>query len=117
MRRALAAEKYEEALRQLRALSPGARAALDGVSPKVRWSAIRPPIYWIHDPFDTYEPLAEAEAARAAARDGYLLLVVPRLVQHAAPAGEKVRTEGPLFVVSELWRLLTFTFEVLQRAG
>jgi len=117
MRRALTAEKYDEALRQLRALGPGARAALDGVSPEVGWSAIRPPIFWIHDPFDTYEPLAEAEAAQAAARDGHMVLVVPRLVQHAAPAGERVRTEGPLFVVGELWRLLLFTFEVLQRAG
>ena len=117
MRRALAAEKYDDALRLLRALGPGARAALDSVSPKVRWSAIRPPIYWIHDPFDTYEPLAEAEAAHAAPRDGDMVLVVPRLVQHAAPAGEKVRTEGPLFAVGELGRLLLFTIEVLQRAG
>jgi hypothetical protein len=42
---------------------------------------------------------------------------VPRLVRHAMPVGQEARDEGPLFLVGELWRLLTFTFEVLQRAG
>jgi dienelactone hydrolase len=117
MRQVFAATSYVEALGRIRGLGAGARGALDDVSPKVVWRAIRPPIYWIHDPLDTYEPLAEAEAARAAPRDGYVLLVVPRLVQHAAPAGDTAKTEGPLFVAGELWRLLAFTFEVLQRAG
>ena len=117
VRQALAATTYTEALARIRALSPGARAAYDSVSPEVVWREIRPPIYWIHDPLDTYEPLAEAEAARAAPREGHMVLVVPRLVQHAAPVGENAKSEGPLFVLGELWRLLTFTFEVLQRAG
>lgn len=117
VRRAFASTSYEEALGRFRTLSPEARAAYDAVSPNVVWRAIRPPIYWIHDPFDTFEPLAEAEAAHAAPRDGRMVLVVPRLVQHAAPAGEAAKSEGVLFVVGELWRLLAFTFEVLQRAG
>jgi dienelactone hydrolase len=117
VRQAFAATSYPEALRRFRELGPEARAAYDSVSPELVWREIRPPIYWIHDPLDTFEPLAEAEAARAAPRDGHLVLAVPRLVQHAAPVGESAKAEGPLFVVGELWRLLTFTFEVLQRAG
>lgn len=117
VRRALAATTYDEALARIRGLAPGARAAYDAVSPEIVWRDIRPPIYWIHDPLDTYQPLAEAEAARAAPRDGHMVLVVPRLVQHAAPVGETAKAEGPLFLAGELWRLLAFTFEVLQRAG
>lgn len=117
VRLAFAATTYREALRRFEALGPDARAAYDSVSPERWWREIRPPIYWIHDPNDTFEPLAEAEAARAASRDGHMVLVVPRLVQHAAPAGGSAQGEGPLFVAGELWRLLTFTFEVLQRAG
>jgi dienelactone hydrolase len=117
VRQALAATSYHEALARFRALGPGAREAYDSVSPEIVWRDIRAPIYWIHDPLDTYEPLAEAEAARAAPRDGHMVLVVPRLVRHAMPVGEAAKEEGPLFLVGELWRLLAFTFEVLQRAG
>lgn len=117
VRSALAPRSYDDALERLRALGPEARAAFDAVSPEVVWQDIRPPIYWVHDPQDTFEPLAEAEAARATPRDGRMVLVVPRLIQHAAPTGEAAKQEGPLFVVGELWRLLAFTVEVLQRAG
>jgi hypothetical protein len=117
VRRVLASKSYEEALDRLRALGPGARAAFDAVSPKIVWHEIRPPIFWIHDPLDTFEPLAEAEAARAAPRDGHMVLVAPHLVTHAAPAGEAAKSGGPLFLIGELWRLLTFTVEVLQQAG
>jgi len=117
MRAALAAANYDDALARLRALPGGSRAALDDVSPETVWRKIVPPIYWIHDPLDTFEPLSEAEAAQAAPRDGHMVLVVPRLVSHAAPTSETARGEGPLFVVAELWRLLSFVFEVLQRAG
>jgi len=117
VRRVLASTSYQEAFDRLRALGPGARSAYDSVSPKVVWHDIRPPIYWIHDPLDTFEPLAEAEAARAAARDGHMVLAVPHLITHAAPAGEAAKSGGPLFLTLELWRLLTFTVEVLQQAG
>ncbi len=117
MRRALAATSYQQALDRLRALGPGARAALDAVSPKIVWRDIAPPIYWIHDPLDTFEPVAEAEAALAASRDGQMVLVVPHLITHAAPAGEAAKAGGPLFAIGELWRLFTFTIEVLRRAG
>ena len=115
--RSLAATSYQEVLDRLRALGPGARAAFDAVSPEIVWREIAPPIYWIHDPLDTFEPLAEAEAARGAPRDGHMVLVVPHLVTHAAPAGEAAKAGGPLFLIGELWRLLTFTIEVFQQAG
>lgn len=117
VRTALEPASYEVALGRIRALPAGARSAYDSVSPETVWSEIRPPIYWIHDPLDTFEPLAEAEAALAAPRPGRMQLVVPRLVSHAAPIGEEAKAQGPLYVAGELWRLLTFTFEVLRVAG
>jgi dienelactone hydrolase len=117
VRAALEPASYEVALGRIRALPAEARSAYDSVSPESVWSEIRPPIYWIHDPLDTFEPLAEAEAALAAPRPGRMQLVVPRLVSHAAPIGEEAKSQGPLYVAGELWRLLTFTFEVLRVAG
>lgn len=117
VRAALEPAAYEVALGRIRALPAGARSAYDSVSPESVWSEIRPPIYWVHDPLDTFEPLAEAEAALAATRSGRMQLVVPRLVSHAAPSGEEAKAQGPLYVAGELWRLLTFTFEVLRVAG
>lgn len=117
VRAALEPASYEVALGRIRALPAEARSAYDSVSPESVWSEIRPPIYWVHDPLDTFEPLAEAEAALAAPRPGRMQLVVPRLVSHAAPIGEEAKAQGPLYVAGELWRLLTFTFEVLRVAG
>jgi dienelactone hydrolase len=117
VRAALEPAPYEVALGRIRTLPTDARSAYDSVSPETVWSEIRPPIYWIHDPLDTFEPLAEAEAALAAPRAGRMQLVVPRLVSHAAPVGEEAKAQGPLYVAGELWRLLTFTFEVLRVAG
>jgi len=117
VRMAITPAPYETALARIRSLPPEARSAYDSVSPESVWSEIRPPIYWIHDPLDTFEPLAEAEAALAAPRQGHMQLAVPRLVSHAAPIGEEAKAQGPLYVAGELWRLLTFTVEVLRVAG
>jgi dienelactone hydrolase len=116
-REALAAPTYEEALRRIRSLPPSARAIFDALSPETVWPRIRPPIFWIHDPADAFEPLAEAEAAAAAAREGRMVLVVPKLVQHAVAEAGEAKQQGPLFVLGELWQLLAFTFEVLRLAG
>ena len=117
VRQALAGLTYEEALRRIRALPPAARAVFDALSPETVWTGIRAPIFWIHDPADTYEPLAEAEAAAAAPRAGRMVLVVPRLVQHAVAETGEAKQQGPLFVLGELWALIAFTFEVLRLAG
>lgn len=117
VRRALAPAPYDEALRRIRSLPAGTRAAYDAVSPETVWRDIRPPIYWIHDPLDAFEPLAEAENAAAARQGGRMVLVVPRLVQHAVPAGEEAKAQGPLFLAGELWQLLSLAFEILRIAG
>ena len=117
VRQALAAPTYEEALRRIRDLPPGARAVFDALSPETVWPRIRAPVFWIHDPNDTYEPLAEAEAAAAAPSGGRMVLVVPRLVQHAVAEAGEAKQQGPLFVLGELWQLAAFTFEILRLAG
>ena len=117
VRQALAAPTYEEALRRIRGLPPSARAVFDALSPETVWSRIGAPVFWIHDPADTYEPLAEAEAAAAAPRGGRMVLVVPRLVQHAVAEAGEAKQQGPLFVLGELWQLAAITFEILKLAG
>lgn len=116
VRAAFAATTYNAALSELAALSPQGREVFDRLSPSTAWGAITAPIFWIHDPDDTYEPVAEAEAARAAPRKGRFELVVPRLVQHAE-VSPGAASRGPLFLVGELWALLVFTLDVLRIAG
>lgn len=114
---ALRAPTYEEALRRIRALPAASREVFDSLSPEQGWLGVRQsPVYWIHDPDDTYEPLAEAEAAAAAQRAGTVALLVPRVVSHAVPS-ESARRSGPLFVVGELWALITYTVGILRVAG
>lgn len=105
---------YSRALDLLSQLGPEGRALFDRLSPSAVWSDVDPPVFWIHDPADTYEPPAEAYAAEIASRDGEMTLVVPRLVQHAQVGSTE---GGPLFVLGELWSLLTFTLGVLRIAG
>lgn len=116
VRSAFAAGTYAGALERLRAVSPRGRAILDALSPRTVWERVRPPVFWIHDPHDAYEPLAEAIAARSAPRAGRFELVVPRLLQHAE-VGSATRGQDPLTLAGELWRLLTFTLDVLRVAG
>ena len=113
---ALAPRSYEEALGEIRALPARSRAAFASISPRTVWRAIEPPVYWIHDPGDAFEPLAEAEAASAAQTAGRFSLMVPRLVTHAQPS-EAAKTEGPLFVIGELWSLIGYTIGILRLAG
>lgn len=116
VRRAFAASTYPDALAALASLSPQGREVFDRLSPSTTWAAVAPPVFWIHDPNDTYEPLSEAQAAQAAPREGRFTLVVPRLVQHAE-VGQATKGQDPLTLVRELWGLLTFTLEVLRTAG
>jgi dienelactone hydrolase len=116
VRRAFAAATYRDALEALASLSPQGRDLFDRLSPSTAWSAVAPPVFWIHDPQDTYEPLAEAQAAQAAPRPGRFALIVPRLVQHAE-VGQATKGQDPLTLLRELWGLLAFTLEVLRTAG
>jgi dienelactone hydrolase len=112
----LAARSYDAALARLRDISPRGREVLDRLSPSTVWASVAPPVFWIHDPADDFEPLGEAQAAQSAPRPGHMSLAVPRLLHHAEVAGD-AGSRGPLFVIGELWSLLTFTLEVLRIAG
>lgn len=116
VRSAFEAPAYDEALARLRAVSPAGRAILDALSPRRTWDRVGPPVFWLHDPNDAYEPLAEARAAEAAARPGAFRLAVPRLLQHAE-VGSAARGQDAFALAGELWRLLTFTLELLRLAG
>lgn len=115
--RALEPAPYDEALRRLQALPAGTRAAYDAVSPQTAWAGIRAPIFWIHDPEDAFEPLAEAEQAVAAPRSGQMRLIAPRLVQHAVAESGSARAQGPLVVLGEVLGLLGFAIELLRLGG
>jgi len=116
VRGAFAAPSYQAALDALRSVSPRGNELFDRLSPSTAWAEVAPPVFWIHDPNDAYEPLSEAYAAEAAKRTGRFELVVPHLVQHAE-VGTATRGQDPLFIADELWRLLTFTLDVLRTAG
>lgn len=104
---------YGTALGRMRALPPGARAAFDDLSPQQVWSRIAPPVFWLHDPNDEFEPISEGYAARDADRDGTFRLISPGLVQHAEVTG---KGRGPLELLSELAALLGSVIEILRVA-
>lgn len=116
VRAAFGTRSYQDAVDRLRSLSPRGREVLERLSPRAVWAAVAPPVFWIHDPADTFEPLAEAYAAQAAPRTGRFELVVPRLVQHAEVGGA-VKGQDPFTLAGELARLLGFTLDVLRIAG
>lgn len=116
VRAAFAAGSYRDALDVLGTLSTRGRDVLDRLSPSTVWASVAPPVFWIHDPNDTYEPLSEAYAAQAAARAGRFELVVPRLVQHAE-VGSATQGQDALTLAGELAKLLGFTLDVLRMAG
>ncbi len=102
---ALAAPGYDAVLSRLSSLPSSARASIDTLSPRAVWPRIGPPIFWLHDPNDRFEPIAEAEAAQRAARAGSLTLAQPGVISHAAPVA------GP---VAELLSLLGFAASAIR---
>ena len=115
VRAAMVAASYDVALARIRALPSGTRAVFDAHSPETVWGRIAPPIFWLHDPNDEFEPVAEAEVARAVPREGRFALIVPGLVQHAeVTAGAGAR--GPLYIAGELASLLGTVVEIMRLA-
>jgi predicted alpha/beta-fold hydrolase len=117
LRAALDAGGYDAVLARLRGLPPAARETLEQVSPRATWPTIRPPVFWLHDADDRFEPIAEAEAAIAATRDGPTELTVSHLISHAAPLNGEQELSGPGFWVSELRTLIGFGLSVLRAGG
>ncbi len=114
---ALAAPDYDSALARLAALPASLRTTFDALSPRTRWADVRPPVYWLHDEGDRFEPIAEAEAAAAAARTAPTRLQKTRLLSHAAALSGDARSRGLDFWVPEVAGLLGFAADVLRRAG
>jgi pimeloyl-ACP methyl ester carboxylesterase len=116
LRAALDAGAYDAVLARLRALRPTARARLEEVSPRVTWSSLRPPVYWLHDANDRFEPIAEAEAAAAAPRGAHLELTVSHLISHAAPVDAEEQPRGLGAWAGELRILVGFGLSVMRAA-
>jgi pimeloyl-ACP methyl ester carboxylesterase len=117
LRAALDAGGYDTVLARLRQLPRPVRATLEELSPRTTWATLRPPVFWLHDANDRFEPIAEAEAALAAPRDGRTELAVSHLVSHAAPLDEGQKTSGLGFWLSELRVLMGFGLSVLRAGG
>ena len=116
--RALAATSYSDALDRIRELPPSLREVLDDLSPRARWAAIVPRIFWLHDVGDRFEPVSEAFAAEAAATRGRpMRLQVTGLLSHAAALDERARARDAGFWVGELAGLIGFSAAVLSAGG
>ena len=116
LRAALDADGYAAVLARLRSLPPSMRATLERLSPRADWPTIRPPVFWLHDANDRFEPIAEAEAAVAAARGGRTELTVSHLISHAAPLGADRDTNGLGYWIGELGLLVGYAIAVLRAA-
>ena len=117
LRAALDAGGYDTVLARLRRLPQSVRDTLEQLSPRTAWARVRPPVFWLHDANDRFEPIAEAEAAVAAARDGPTELTVSHLISHAAPVNGESETNGLGFWLTELRTLLGFGLSVLRAGG
>lgn len=115
--RALSATDYSDALSRLGALPPDVRDSFDALSPRVSWSRVAAPVFWLHDAGDRFEPLSEAEAAAVAVRPGRTELYVSHLISHASPLGAAQGDGGVAFWATELRTLLAFAMAVLRAAG
>jgi dienelactone hydrolase len=117
LRAALDAGGYDAVLARVRALPPNVRATLERLSARTAWATLRPPVFWLHDANDRFEPIAEAEAAVAAPREGRTELTVSHLISHAAPIGGAAQASDVGFWLGELRVLLGFGLSVLRAGG
>lgn len=116
LRGALDAGTYDAVLTRLRGLPTNVRATFDQLSPRASWPALHPPVFWLHDANDRFEPIAEAQAAVSTPREGRTELTVSHLIAHASPLGQDDQG-GPLFWIGEIWTLIGFGLSVLRAGG
>ena len=117
LRAALEAGGYDAVLARLRGLPPSVRETFEQLSPRATWATIHPPVFWLHDANDRFEPIAEAEAAMTAAREGSTELTVSHLISHAAPVNGEQEMSGLGFWLAELRTLVGFGLSVLRAGG
>ena len=115
--RALAATDYDIALERLRVLPASLREVFNSLSPRTTWSALRPPVFWLHDVGDRFEPVSEAETAAATPHAGSTRFQRTALLSHAAALGAGAKEKGLDFWVPELSGLLLFAASALGAGG
>jgi len=113
---ALDAGAYDTVLTRLRGLPTGVRETFDQSSPRASWPSLHPPVFWLHDANDHFEPIAEAQAAVSAPREGRTELTVSHLIAHASPLGQDDQG-GPIFWINEIRTLVGFGLSVLRAGG
>ena len=111
--RSLTATDYDIALERLHLLPASLRQVFDSLSPRTTWSSLRPPVYWLHDVGDRFEPVGEAERAAATAHDGPTHFQRTALLSHAAALGAGAKEKGVDFWAVELSGLLLFAASAL----
>jgi len=115
--RALAATDYDIALERLHQLPSSLREVFDSLSPRTSWSSLRPPVFWLHDIGDRFEPVSEAETAAATPHDGPTRFQRTALLSHAAALGAGAKEKGLDFWATELGGLLVFAAGALGAGG
>jgi len=115
--RALTATDYDIALERLHELPGSLRDVFDSLSPRTSWSSLRPPLFWLHDIGDRFEPVSEAETAAATAHAGPTRFQRTALLSHAAALGAGAKEKGLDFWTTELGGLLLFAAGALGAGG
>lgn len=111
--RSLTATDYDIALERLHLLPASLREVFDSLSPRTTWSSLRPPVFWLHDIGDRFEPVSEAETAAASTHAGPTRFQRTALLSHAAALGAGAKERGLDFWAPELGGLLLFAASAL----
>jgi hypothetical protein len=115
--RVLAATDYDIALERLQVLPASLREVFDSLSPQTTWPSLRPPVFWLHDVGDRFEPVSEAENAAATDHAGPTRFQRTALLSHAAALDTGAKEKGLDFWASELSGLLLFAAGALGAGG
>lgn len=115
--RVLAATDYDIALERLHQLPASLREVFDSLSPSTAWSGLRPPVFWLHDVGDRFEPVSEAETAAATPHAGPTRFQRTALLSHAAALDVGAKDRGLDFWAAELSGLLLFAASALGAGG
>jgi dienelactone hydrolase len=115
--RVLTATDYDIALERLHLLPASLREVFDSLSPRTTWSSLRPPVFWLHDSGDRFEPVSEAETAAASTHAGPTRFQRTALLSHAAALGAGAKERGLDFWAPELSGLLFFAAGALGAGG
>jgi dienelactone hydrolase len=115
--RVLTATDYDIALERLHQLPASLREVFDSLSPQTTWSSLRPPVFWLHDVGDRFEPVSEAETAAATSHAGPTRFQRTALLSHAAALDAGAKEKGVDFWATELSGLLLFAAGALGAGG